>query len=71
MTASAVTITLSTSHDEPRPRLTLLRGDDSAPKTIRVAVAEGHRLCEREAGITLAGEAARRRSPSRPILAWR
>ena len=67
MTASAVTTTRFTSHDEPRPRLTLLRADDRAPETIRVAVAEGHRLVragvsallEREAGIAAAGEAAR------------
>jgi hypothetical protein len=65
MTASAVTTTLFTSHDEPRPKLTLIRGDGRAPETIRVAVAEGHRLVragvsallEREAGIAVAGEA--------------
>jgi hypothetical protein len=49
MSASAVTISLFTSNDEPRPTLTLLRDDDHAPETVRFAVAEGHRLCEREA----------------------
>jgi hypothetical protein len=45
MTASAVTISVFTSNDEPRPRLTLLRGDARAPEKVRVAVTEGHTLC--------------------------
>lgn len=66
MTASALTTTRFTSHDDPQPRLMLVRGDDRAPETIRLAVAEGHRLVhagvrallEREARIAVAGDTA-------------
>jgi DNA-binding NarL/FixJ family response regulator len=66
MPATIAAPMLSATHDEPRPRLVLVPGADPATGTIRVMVAGRlallraalRALLEREAGISVVGEAA-------------